>query len=72
MPLRCHAYEWYAFFLQQVMLGPVMEVEWLVYMNMLISKVYQVKPAIIIKPKMESARHSISVARAPHLESVIL
>ena len=30
------------------------------------------KPAIIIKPEMESARHSISVAHAPHLESAIL
>ena len=54
------------------MQGPAMEVEWLVYINMLMRKVYLVKPAIIIKPKMESARHSISVARAPHLESVIL
>ena len=44
----------------------------MVYMNMLMRKVYLVKPAIIIKPKMESARHSISVAHAPHLESVIL
>ena len=30
------------------------------------------KPVIIITPEMESARHSISVAHAPHLESVIL
>ena len=30
------------------------------------------KPAIIIKLEMESARHSISVAHAPHLESAIL
>ena len=30
------------------------------------------KPAIIIKPEMESARHSISVAHAPRLESAIL
>ena len=44
----------------------------MVYMTMLITKVYLVKPAIIIKPKIESARHSISVARAPHLESFIL
>ena len=41
----------------------------MVYMNMLIRKVYLVKHAIIIKPKMESAQHLISVARAPHLES---
>ena len=44
----------------------------MVYINMLMRKVYLVKPAIIIKPKMGSARHSISVAHAPHLESVIL
>ena len=30
------------------------------------------KPVIIITPEMESARHSIGVAHAPHLESVIL
>ena len=30
------------------------------------------KPTIIIKPEMESAWHSISVAHAPHLESAIL
>ena len=30
------------------------------------------KPVIIITPEMESAQHSISVAHAPHLESVIL
>ena len=30
------------------------------------------KPAIIIEPEMESARHSISVAHAPRLESAIL
>ena len=49
-----------------------MEVERLVYMNMLIGKVYLVKPAIIIKPKMEGALHSISVAHAPGSESAML
>lgn len=60
-------------FLQQVMQGPVVVVaECLVYMNMLIGKVYLVKPAIIIKPEMEGARHSIGVAHAPGLESAML
>lgn len=49
-----------------------MVVECLVYMNMLIGKVYLVKPVIIIKLEMEGARHSIGVAHAPDLESVIL
>ena len=59
-------------FLQQVMQGPAMEVEWLVYINMLLGKVYLVKPAIIIKPEMEGARHSMSVAHAPGSESAML
>ena len=42
------------------------------YMTMLFGKVYLVKPAIIIKPEMEGARHSISVAHAPGSESAML
>ena len=71
MPLRYQCL-WMIYFLQQAMQGPAMEVEWLVYMTMLIGKVYLVKPAIIIKPEMEGARHSISVAHAPGSESAML
>ena len=44
----------------------------MVYINMLLGKVYLVKPAIIIKPEMEGARHSMSVAHAPGSESAML
>ena len=46
-------------------------VRWL-FISTPINMVYQVKPAIIIKPKTRSALHSISVVHAPDTKVAML